>query len=245
MTLTLLAALFVCILVVAVLYSSVGHGGASGYIALMALFALPTASIKPTALVLNILVAGIATCTYRRAGQFRWSVFWPFAVTSIPMSFVGGALQLPAIYFKPLLGAVLLFAAFRLVYRRVENPVPPSSPPQAVAAVIGMVLGFVSGLIGVGGGIFLSPLLLLFGWATPRQTAGISALFILVNSIAGLLGHVSSLGNVMHGSAWLAAAAVLGGLLGSALGSRLLPVPAILRTLSLVTFSAALKLILT
>lgn len=228
---------------VALLYASVGHGGASGYIAVMALASLPTIVIKPTALALNILVSAIALYHFSRAGHFHWRTFWPFAVTSIPCSFVGGMTSLPPHLLKPLLGAVLLFSAWRLLLdkkRAESDAVPPRIP---AAMIIGAVLGFLSGLTGVGGGIFLSPLLLLLGWAGTRETAGISALFILLNSSAGLLGHVASLGNIPSYAAWLACAAIIGGTFGAHMGSRRLPLTVIRYLLAFVLLVAGIKLI--
>jgi uncharacterized protein len=228
---------------VALLYASVGHGGASGYIAVMALAAMPTLSIKPTALVLNILVSAIALFQFSRAGHFNWRTFWPFALTSIPCSFIGGMVYLPPHLLKPLLGVVLLFSAWRLLFRQRKNPGPATPPGIPLAMVIGALLGILSGLTGVGGGIFLSPLLLLLGWAEMRETAGISALFILLNSAAGLMGHLASLGNVPDFTPWLALCAVTGGAIGAHLGSRHLPLTAIRYLLSVVLLIAGIKLI--
>lgn len=228
--------------VVALLYASVGHGGASGYIAVMALAAIPTTTIKPTALALNILVSGIALYQFSRAGHFNWRLFWPFGVASIPCSFIGGMIQLPPHLLKPLLGAVLLFSAWRLFVKQgsERQPHPPSIP---LSLLIGALLGLLSGLTGVGGGIFLSPLLLLLGWAGVRETAAVSALFILLNSTSGLLGHLASLGNIPHFAGWLALAAISGGIVGAHLGSRRLPLTSIRYLLALVLVIAGIKLI--
>lgn len=228
---------------VALLYASVGHGGASGYIAVMALAALPTLSIKPTALVLNILVSSIALFQFSRAGHFNWRTFWPFALTSIPCSFIGGMTHLPPHLLKPLLGIVLLFSAWRLLFRQRKNPGQATAPSIALAMTIGALLGFLSGLTGVGGGIFLSPLLLILGWAEIRETAGISALFILLNSVAGLMGHLASLGNIPAFAPWLAICAIVGGAAGAHLGSRHLPLTTIRYLLSIVLLIAGIKLI--
>lgn len=228
---------------VALLYASVGHGGASGYIAVMALAALPTTSIKPTALVLNILVSAIALLQFSRAGHFNWRTFWPFALTSVPCSFIGGMVHLPPHLLKPLLGVVLLFSTWRLLLRQGGNEAEANPPHIALAMVIGALLGFLSGLTGVGGGIFLSPLLLLLGWAKVREAAGISALFILLNSAAGLSGHLASLGNIPDFAPWLALCAIVGGAVGAHLGSRHLPLTAIRYLLSVVLLIAGIKLI--
>lgn len=231
------------IFVVALLYASVGHGGASGYIAIMALASLPASTIKPTALVLNILVSAIALFQFSRAGYFSWRTFWPFALTSVPCSFLGGMTRLPPNLLKPLLGAVLVFSAWRLLIKQARKESGTRPPQIAVALVIGALLGFLSGVTGVGGGIFLSPLLLLLGWAGTRETAGVSALFILLNSISGLLGHVASLGDIPSFTTWLAVCAFTGGAYGAYLGSRRLPLNAIRYTLALVLFIAGIKLI--
>ena len=241
----IISLLAAAIFAVALLYASVGHGGASGYLAVMALFGLAPAALKPTALLLNILVAGIAVTTFARAGHFRWRLFWPFAVTSVPASFLGGAMNLAPDLYRPLLGAILLFSALRLLLRREEGGDEFTRPvPTAMALLAGAALGLLSGLTGVGGGIFLSPLLLFFGWASIRETAAVSALFIVANSAAGLLGHLSSLQAVPAFAPLLAAAAVIGGVAGAGLGSRRLPPVAIVRLLAAVLTIAGFKLIL-
>jgi uncharacterized protein len=228
---------------VALLYSSVGHGGASGYIAVMALAAIPTATIKPMALVLNILVSAIALWQFSRAGHFNWRLFWPFGLASIPCSFIGGMIHLPPHLLKPLLGAVLLFSAWRMLLRQNNEEHTPHPPSIPLAMLIGAILGLLSGLTGVGGGIFLSPLLLLLGWGGVRETAAVSALFILLNSASGLLGHLASLGNIPAFAHWLALAAILGGIAGAHLGSRRLPLTAIRWLLAAVLLIAGIKLI--
>jgi uncharacterized protein len=229
---------------VAFLYSSVGHAGASGYIAVMALCGFAAALIKPTALILNILVATIGTFQFWRAGYFSWRLFWPFALLSVPAAFVGGYLHLPPSIFKPLVGVVLLFSAIRLFFRRSDPPeVSPPAVPTALG--VGAVIGLLSGLTGTGGGIFLTPLLLFRRWAHTRPAAAISALFILVNSIAGLVGYLSS-GQPVPSFAWvLAVAAVVGGTLGSHFGSQRFPVRTVSLLLSAVLIMAGLKLIFT
>lgn len=227
----------------ALLYASVGHGGASGYIAIMALASLSTTAIRPTALVLNILVSSIALVQFSRDGYFHWRTFWPFALTSIPCSFIGGMVTLPSHLLKPLLGAVLIFSAWRLLLRPGKRAMEIAPPAIMVAMGIGAALGFLSGLTGVGGGIFLSPLLLLLGWAGSKETAGISALFILLNSAAGLLGHLASLGNLPGFAPWLAGSAVIGGSIGAYIGSRRLPLTAIRYLLAVVLLIAGMKLI--
>jgi uncharacterized membrane protein YfcA len=233
------------VLLAAALYSSVGHGGASGYLAAMALFSLAPAVMKPTALCLNLLVASLATFRFYRAGCFSWRTFLPFAAASVPFAFVGGALTLPTAIYKQIVGVVLIYAAVRLfMHARAKTATQETRlPPLWVALLLGALIGLLSGLTGVGGGIFLSPILLLMNWADVRRTAGVSAAFILVNSAAGLLGNLASVRALPNALPYLACAAVVGGLVGSELGSRRLPPPAIRRLLALVLFVAAIKLI--
>jgi hypothetical protein len=227
----------------AILYSSVGHGGASGYIAILALFSLAPAAFKPTALVLNILVSTIATFYFSRAGHFSWHLFWPFAVTSIPFSLLGGYLLLPTHIYQPLVGVVLLASAYRLFPRKDPEATKVRRPSITAALIIGAALGFLSGLTGVGGGIFLSPLLLLLGWARVKEVSAVAALFILVNSTAGLLGHVGSLQAMPRYVPILAVAALAGGITGSFFGSSRIPASGILRALSVVLIIAGFKLL--
>jgi len=232
MTSELIPFLAVSIFVVALMYASVGHGGASGYLAVMALFSLEPAALKPTALLLNIVVAGVGSYLYLSARQFSWKVFWPFVVTSIPMSYLGGTFHLPPEYYRPLLGLVLFYAAWRLFARKNRGDFEPTPPPRTLAMLVGAVLGFASGLIGVGGGIFLSPLMILLGWARVREVSGIAAMFILVNSVAGLLGHLGSLQHIPEYAPLLAGVALLGGSIGALCGSRHLPVKMILQAMA-------------
>src|SRR3984893_15511400 len=236
--------LFLAVGLIAFLYSSVGHAGASGYIATMTLFGLAPTVIRPTALVLNILVASIGAFQFWRAGHFSWKLFWPFALLSIPAAYVGGYLQPSASILRILIGIVLLFSAARLFVRRSD---PPQSfrPSRPVAISAGAGLGFLAGLTGTGGGIFLTPLLLFCRWAHIRQAAAVSALFILVNSIAGLVGYFTAQRSIPSLGLVLAAAAIVGGTLGSHLGSRRFPVRAISLLLATVLAIAGAKLIFT
>src|SRR5213080_2630110 len=211
--------LFLAIGLIAFLYSSVGHAGASGYIATMTLFGLAPAVIRPTALVLNILVASIGAFQFWRAGHFSWKLFWPFALLSIPAAYVGGYLQPSASILRILIGIVLLFSAARLVFRR-SDPSQTAVPSRPMAVSVGAGLGFLAGLTGTGGGIFLTPLLLFCRWAHIRQAAAVSALFIWVNSIAGLIGYFTAVHSVPTLGIVLGAAAIVGGFVGSRLGSR-------------------------
>ena len=239
---TQIALLIGGIAVVAFLYSSVGHAGASGYIAVMTLCGLTATFIRPTALVLNILVATIGALQFWRAGHFSWRVFWPFALLSVPCAFAGGYLHVASPILKPLLGGVLLFSAVRLFFRH-GDPAETNEPPRAVAVGVGAGIGFLSGLTGTGGGIFLTPLLLFCRWTYTRRAAAISVVFILVNSVSGLIGYVSS-GRAVPQQAWLLAIAAVGaGTAGSFLGSRRFPVRTISLLLATVLLVAAYKLI--
>jgi uncharacterized membrane protein YfcA len=236
--------LFLAIGVIAFLYSSVGHAGASGYIAIMTLFGIAPLIIRPSALVLNILVAIIGSFEFWRAGHFSWKLFWPFALLSIPAAYLGGYVQPSAAVLRILIGIVLLFSAARLVFRG-QDPANISSPSRPAAIAIGGGLGLLSGLTGTGGGIFLTPLLLFCRWARIKQAAAVSALFILVNSIAGLIGYVTKQRTLPTLAFILAAAAIGGGLIGSYLGSRRFPSRVIALLLATVLTIAGIKLILT
>jgi len=229
---------------VAFLYSSVGHAGASGYIAVMSLFGLSQQTIKPTALTLNIIVAMIATWQFYRAGHFSWCLFWPFALLAIPFAFMGGYLSLPTKGFKILVGGVLLFSAARFL---LPNPqeAESHSPPLGAAIPVGAGLGFLSGLTGTGGGIFLTPLLLIMNWATTKPAAGVSALFILVNSVSGIAGNYASTAYLPPFIWILVLSAVVGGAIGSYCGSSRFDHLLIKRMLSIVLLIAGTKLILT
>ena len=241
---THLAFLLIAIAVVAFLYSSVGHAGASGYIAVMTLFGIAAATIRPTALILNILVATIGSLQFWRAGHFRWRLFWPFALLSVPAAYLGGYLQLPVRLLRILIGLVLLFSAVRLFFRR-DDPAEIESASPAAAISLGGMIGLLSGLTGTGGGIFLTPALLFFRWARIREAAAVSALFILVNSIAGLVGYFTANRFLPSLGLILAGAAVIGGALGSHFGSRRFPPRTISLVLAIVLIIAAAKLILT
>ena len=242
MPIDLLIFLTLAVFVIAFLYSSVGHAGASGYIAVMTLFSLTPDEIKPTALALNILVAAIGSWQFWRAGHFSWKLFWPFALLSFPLAFLGGYLNLPAHLFKILIGIVLLFSAIRFLMPQLveEKATEPSIP---VAISVGAGLGLLSGLTGTGGGIFLTPLLLLMRWATTKNAAAVSVLFILLNSISGLLGNFSATKNIPSFILPLAIAVVIGGVMGAYLGSKKLAPYAIKRLLAVVLIIAGLKLI--
>lgn len=228
--------------VVAALYAMTGHGGGSGYIAVMVLLSMAPAEIKPLALALNLIVSSIGTYQFYRAGHFRRELFLPFIIASVPFAMLGGYLQLPTHWFNLLLGLALIFAALRIAVRpSVEQP---KAPPLAPALFAGSLIGLMSGLIGVGGGILLTPLLLLMGWALPRQAAAVSAPFILLNSIAALIGFFMHQQHALPlNFAWFALAVLLGGSLGAYLGSRKLGQTAIARVLSAVLILGGIKLL--
>lgn len=238
MAVLVIAAIFV----VAIMYSSVGHGGASGYLAVMAFLGVMPEVTRPTALVLNLFVASIGTIQFWRSGFFSWRVFWPFAVASVPMAFVGGMVHLPTSVYKIVLGLVLAFAAFRLAWK-LSSSGEVKDPPLWAALLVGAAIGMLSGMIGVGGGIFLTPVLLLANWAETKTAAGVSALFILVNSISGLLGNYAQV-SMLPANVWLwIAAAVAGGIIGSTLGAKRFDSLTLRRVLAVVLIFAAFKLI--
>jgi uncharacterized protein len=236
--------LCVAIAIVAFLYSSVGHAGASGYIATMTLFGLATTVIRPTALVLNILVATIGSFQFWKAGHFSWKLLWPFALLSVPAAYFGGYLQPSASILRILIGFVLLLSAARLFFRK-KDPEQTNPPSKPVAIGVGAGLGFLSGLTGTGGGIFLTPLILFCKWAVIRQAAAVSALFILVNSIGGLVGYFTAKHSIPTLGIYLAIPAIIGGTIGSYLGSRRLPARGIAIFLAIVLAIAGCKLIFT
>ncbi len=238
------------IALVAFLYSSVGHAGASGYIAVMTLFGLAPAVIKPSALALNIIVASLTSWQFWRAGHFSWKLFAPFAVMAAPLAFLGGYWNLPPSFFKILVGIVLLFSAFRFLFESKSDSGEILEPTNTIAISVGAGLGLLAGLTGTGGGIFLTPILLLKRWATTKTAAAVSALFILINSIAALLGTLfsnqeSPLVTLSVVTLPFSFSALLGGAVGSYLGSRQFPPIVIKRLLSAVLLIAGLKLILT
>ena len=236
----LLAALF---LAAAILYSSVGHAGASAYLAAMALVGVSQATMRPTALVLNLFVASIVIARFWRAGHLPWRQLAPLAIGSVPMAFVGGSIDLPTEIYRPLVAAVLLVGALRLA-----TATPPADDerrpgvPWLPGIAAGAVIGLVAGLTGTGGGVFLTPLLVLAAWTATRDAAGLSGAFILVNSISGLAGLL--IGGFSLPSAmplWIGAAA-LGGLIGSWLGAARFSVLSLRRALAAVLVVAAAKL---
>ena len=232
-----------CMLLGAVLYTSVGHAGASAYIALMALFGVAPAVMRPTALALNILVASFTSFRYLRAGLFRWRTLWPFAPGAVPFAFLGGAIQLPGAYYRPLVGAVLLLSGARLLWSGELGSKPePPEPPHPARIPRGVTVSFFPALLSATGGIILPPLLLFFGCSADTPTAAVAAVFILRISVAGLLGNVAIV-KALPADLWLYAVAVtLGAIVGTTLGIPWRP-PIILKAIGFVLIVAGLKLV--
>ncbi|OGV78297.1 MAG: hypothetical protein A3I83_00295 [Methylotenera sp. RIFCSPLOWO2_02_FULL_45_14] len=234
------------IFISALLYSSVGHGGASAYLAAMALVGIAPETMRPAALVLNVAVASIAVYKFYRVGAFSSRLFFPLAIAAMPMAFVGGLVSLPGHIYKPVIGLVLLYAAWTVFRRANQTYQVNSNPPKTgILLGVGAVLGLISGLTGVGGGIFLSPLLLFFRWAEIRVISGVSAAFILVNSLSGLAGVMMKNPVLPASLPYWILAAVIGGYIGAEYGSKRLALPAIRKTLALVLVIAGVKMLLT
>ena len=228
----------------AALYSSVGHGGASAYLAMMALFSVAPETMRPTALALNLLVAGFGAWRYWSLGLSNWTLVLAFAVTATPAAFIGGGIPVPPEYYKPAVGILLWLAAIRLLWQPkalAERPV--SRPKLWITLPVGAALGLLAGLTGTGGGIFLSPLLILMAWEEPRRTSGVAAAFILLNSAAGLAGNVAAFGKLPSELPIFLASVGAGALFGTWLGIERLPRAWLLRTLGFVLVVAGAKLL--
>lgn len=243
----ILLVLACAMLLASFVYASVGHGGASAYIAAMALAGLAPAEMRPIALTLNVVVSSIASFKFWRAGHFRWRLFWPFAAVSIPFAYLGGAISLPGQVYKVVVGLVLVYAAWPLWRSgRVEDEMRAVREPAIpLAMAIGAAMGLLAGLTGVGGGIFLSPLVLLLGWAGTKQTSAVAAPFILVNSVSGLAAGFVAGTATLPPSTWVLAVVVLvGGWLGAEYGSRRFANPIVRRVLAVVLALAGSKMVL-
>lgn len=236
---------FILFLTIATLYSSVGHAGASGYLAVMALLSFAPQTIKPTTLVLNIIVASIASIKFIRTDYFDRKIFLSFIATSLPTAFLGGYITLDPKYFKLIAGLFLVVSALLLIIRAYIKPLQTEtkSMPIAYGLIFGAPIGLVSGLVGVGGGIFLSPIIIMTNWTTVKNASGVAALFILCNSLAGLAGHLSALNKLDSNIIYWIIAVVIGGLLGSYLGTIKFNNKVIITCLFLVLLTAGLKFI--
>jgi uncharacterized membrane protein YfcA len=230
---------------VAFLYASVGHGGASGYLALMAIFSVAPEVMKPTALLLNLFVSLVSFVQFYRGGHFLWKIFLPLAIASVPMAFLGGLVVVDAVVYKKMLGVLLLIPVARFLFFKnvaADQLRPPSLP---LSLIIGAGIGLLSGLIGIGGGIILSPVLLMLKWTDQKQTAAISALFIFVNSLSGLAGQLTK--GIQFNSHMVSyvAIAFTGGLLGAYLGALQFRQVILKNVLAIVLLLAAFKLLFT
>ncbi|WP_299128170.1 sulfite exporter TauE/SafE family protein [uncultured Winogradskyella sp.] len=237
--------LFIIILVVvAFIYASVGHGGASGYLALMALFSFPVLAMKPTALTLNIFVSGIAFWFFKKNTYFRLRLFFPFAITSIPAAFLGGYFSVNANLYKQILGVFLIIAILRIlnVFGSASKKTIPVN--MTIALVIGGIIGLLSGMIGIGGGIILSPIIIMFYWGTVKEAAAVSALFIFVNSMAGIIGFLLNGGSIPNDVLYFIPAVMLGGALGGLYGSQKFSLKTLTYLLAIVLLLATFKLFL-
>ena len=229
---------------IATLYASVGFGGGTGYLALMGLFNIDSAIMRPVALALNILVTTIGTYKYARAGYFSWKLFLPFAVTSAPFAFLGGGLNLSGNVYKGIVGTLLFYAAIRLFLTARKASEKASTPPPLWASLFaGAVIGFIAGITGVGGSIFLAPLILLMNWASPKETAGISIVFVLVNSISAFLGYLSHTPSLPIEIICWGIAVIIGGWIGAEYGSKRLPNLLIRRILVGVLLVSSVKML--
>ncbi len=232
--------------IVALLYSSVGHAGASGYLAVMAIAGLLPEVMRPTALALNILVSSIVTYRFSKAGFIKWNKLFPLIATSIPFAFLGGTIKLPDEIYKPVLGIVLIFASIRLFVTFKKSQVAVDYLKNIsiyVLLIIGAILGLLSGLTGTGGGIFLTPLLLFAGFAGPRTAGGLSSAFILFNSISGLLGQITTVKSLPDNLIFALIVVAVGGFIGSGLGTKKLGNPGLKILLAMVLVIAGVKLI--
>lgn len=238
--------LFYCLLfIVAMLYSSVGHGGASGYLALMAVYAFSPEVMKPTALILNLFVSLTSFIQFYRGEHFKWKIFLPLALASIPLAFIGGLITMEASIYKKILGTLLFIPVIRfLLFANIPDEELKKSN-LIVSILIGSLIGFLSGLIGIGGGIILSPIILLLRWTNQKQTAAISALFIFVNSLSGLAGQITKGITFSPDMLFYVAITFAGGLCGAYLGALKFNQNILKNTLALVLMMAGWKLIFT
>ena len=231
---------------VAFLYSSVGHGGASGYLAVMAVVGIAPAMMKSSALVMNLAVSLFSFIGFYRAGFFKLKLFLPFALTSVPMAFLGGTMTLSDTIYKKILAVCILLSIIRMVYQFQQQDEPNRPIPVWAGLLSGGIIGLLSGMLGIGGGIILSPLMLLMRWSKLKETAAVSALFIFVNSLSGLYGQMQKGGiHLTENLQWAVLATIIGGLFGSYFGSQRFNVPTLRYLLATGLGIACLKLIFT
>lgn len=239
-----LTGLLLILFIVSFLYSSIGHGGASGYIAVLSILGWGNEIIRPAALVLNVFVAAISFIQYYRQGHFKWKLFYPFALASVPFAFAGSFIELDATWYKRIVGICLILAVLRIIgIFKSKEDFQTKNVSLAVGLFIGAGLGFLSGMIGIGGGIILSPIILIFGWGNLKETAAVSALFIVVNSIAGILGLWNQ--QIIWPSEIVIWGIVvsIGGFIGAYWGSKNANQVILKNVLATVLFLASLKLI--
>ncbi|WP_316784565.1 sulfite exporter TauE/SafE family protein [Pedobacter frigiditerrae] len=236
---------YILLFVVAFLYASVGHGGASGYLALMAIFAISPAIMKPTALLLNLFVSSTSFIQFYRGGHFKWKLFWPFALASIPLSFIGGMMAIESSIYKKILGVLLLIPVIRFFFFKNTDPKDFKAANIPLSLLVGGIIGLLSGMIGIGGGIILSPVILLLKWADQKQTAAISAAFIFVNSVAGLGGQLIKGFEFNNHMFAYVAVAFAGGICGAYFGALKFPQTILKNVLACVLALAAYKLLFT
>lgn len=242
---TSLLLFYILLFIIAFLYASVGHGGASGYLALMAFFSFAPETMRPTALILNIFVSFIAFVQYYRSGYFKWNLFWPFALASIPAAFLGGLITVDAGLYKKILAVLLLFSVIKLLGFHTQKKGTFNEPTMIIALLIGAAIGLFSGMIGIGGGIILSPLILLLNWADMKRTAAVSALFIFVNSLAGLAGLFTKGFEYKNEMGIMIVIAFVGGIAGSYFGAKKFESTLLNKLLAIVLIIAIVKLIIT
>ncbi|TRX27787.1 sulfite exporter TauE/SafE family protein [Flavobacterium franklandianum] len=236
---------YVLLVLVAFLYSSVGHGGASGYLALMAFFSFAPETMRSTALLLNIFVSLIAFIQYYRGGFFKWNLFWPFALASFPAAFIGGMITVDVGLYKKILAVLLLFSVVKLLGIKFKTATFDIRQNVFLALLIGAFIGLFSGMIGIGGGIILTPIILLMHWADMKKTAAVSSLFIFVNSIAGFAGLFTKGFEFKTEMGWMIVLALIGGIAGSYFGANKFKSDFLNKLLAIVLIIASIKLIFT
>ncbi|MBT2187310.1 sulfite exporter TauE/SafE family protein [Sphingobium nicotianae] len=241
------AVLTLALALVAALYASVGQAGGTGYLAVMGIAGIDPAVMKPTALALNVLVAAIATFHFWRAGRFSWRSFYPFGVLGFPFSLIGGAINLPAHVYYPVVGALLLAASGQMMRAALAGAMPelaPRNPPFVPALLVGACIGLLSGITGTGGGIFLAPVILMTRWVEMRRAVAVTAAYNLLNSAAALAGSYATLNRLPAAlPLWLLVTAI-GATAGAIVGSRHVPERPMRLLLALILLAAALKMLL-